>query len=82
VVSDSGVGIPSSEQAEVFTRFFRSSTAQARESQGQGLGLSVVETIVRRHGGTVALDSDHMQGATFTVTIPLVAEQRAAGSAA
>ena len=81
-VSDSGVGIPSSEQAEVFTRFFRSSTAQARETPGPGLGLSVAETIVRQHGGTIALDSDHMQGSTFTVTIPLATEQPAAGSAA
>ncbi|MDX6324784.1 MAG: hypothetical protein QOK15_1138 [Nocardioidaceae bacterium] len=71
-VTDTGIGIPQEEQDKLFTNFFRSSTAQARAIQGIGLGLAVVETIVRRHGGQVSVASDHLRGSTFTVRLPLV----------
>jgi PAS domain S-box-containing protein len=70
-VSDTGIGIPIPEQSEVFTRFFRSSTAQARAIQGIGLGLSIAASIIHAHGGQISVDSEHMQGTTFTVRIPL-----------
>jgi PAS domain S-box-containing protein len=70
-VSDTGIGIPEDEQDRLFTNFFRSSTAQARAIQGIGLGLSVVETIVRRHGGEISVVSGHLRGSTFTVRLPL-----------
>ena len=72
-VSDSGVGIPRAEQHQLFTRFFRSSTSHERETQGSGLGLSIVASIVDQHGGEISVDSDHMQGSAFTVRIPLQA---------
>jgi PAS domain S-box-containing protein len=70
-VSDSGVGIPQAEQRDLFNRFFRSSTAQERATQGSGLGLSIVYSVVQEHGGRILVDSDHLQGCTFTVRIPL-----------
>jgi signal transduction histidine kinase len=70
-VSDTGIGIPVSEQDRLFTRFFRSSTAQEYAIPGSGLGLTIVDSIVRSHGGTISLVSAHLQGTTFTVDLPL-----------
>lgn len=74
-VSDSGIGIPKAEQGDLFTRFFRSSTAQEHAIPGSGLGLTIVESIVRSHGGKISVASAHMRGATFTVDLPLKASQ-------
>lgn len=70
-VSDTGIGIPVEEQGQLFSKFFRSSTAQERAIQGTGLGLSIIESIVSAHGGRVEARSEHLDGATFTVTLPL-----------
>lgn len=70
-VTDTGIGIPSAEQSELFSRFFRSSTAQERAIQGTGLGLSIVHSIVHSHDGDIAVRSEHMAGSVFTVTLPL-----------
>ena len=71
-VSDTGIGIPEGEQAELFTKFFRSSTAQERAIQGTGLGLSIIDSIVAAHGGDIEVHSAHLEGTTFTVRLPLV----------
>ena len=71
VVSDTGIGIPEDEQGELFTKFFRSSTAQANAIQGTGLGLSIISSIVGAHGGTIGVRSAHAEGTTFTVRLPL-----------
>lgn len=80
-VSDTGIGIPVDEQAELFQRFFRASTAQHRQIQGTGLGLSIVAAIVQGHGGTIKVDSAHLQGSTFTVRLPLAQLHRLTHSA-
>ena len=71
VVSDDGIGIPEAEQRDLFTKFFRSSTAQERAIQGTGLGLSIVSSIVEAHDGTIDVRSAHLAGTTFTVRLPL-----------
>jgi PAS domain S-box-containing protein len=75
-VRDTGIGIPVEEQQDLFQRFFRSSTAQVRQIQGTGLGLSIVAAIVHGHGGTIEVDSGHLQGSTFTVRLPLARSDR------
>ena len=75
-VSDTGIGIPTDEQGDLFQRFFRSSTAQVRQIQGTGLGLSIVAAIVAGHGGTIEVKSGHLQGSTFTVKLPLAKSER------
>jgi len=70
-VGDNGLGIPRAEQRDLFTRFFRSTTAEEHAIQGTGLGLTIVDAIVRNHGGDISVESDHLQGSTFTVTLPL-----------
>jgi two-component system phosphate regulon sensor histidine kinase PhoR len=69
-VADTGIGIPAEEQEQVFARFFRSSLSMAHEIQGAGLGLSLVQTVVEWHGGTVQVDSVEDQGTTVTVRLP------------
>ena len=70
-VTDTGIGIPTEEQDNLFQKFFRSSTAQKEAIQGTGLGLSIVSAIVSAHGGTIRVRSAHLEGATFTVRLPL-----------
>jgi two-component system phosphate regulon sensor histidine kinase PhoR len=69
-VSDTGVGIPVEEQPHLFSRFFRASTAQESAVQGTGLGLTIVKSIVERHGGNVSLQSAPGVGTTVYVELP------------
>jgi signal transduction histidine kinase len=69
-VRDSGPGIAPRDQERVFERFARAS-AQARRSEGAGLGLAIVRAIAEAHGGRVELDSRIGHGATFTLVLPL-----------
>ena len=72
-VSDNGIGIPEDEQAKLFMRFFRSSTALDQAIPGSGLGLTIVESIVQAHSGTVSVVSAHLRGTTFLIDLPLEA---------
>lgn len=71
VVSDNGIGIPVSEQAKIFNRFFRSSNAVKLVPRGTGLGLSIVKDVVEKHGGRVWFESLENLGTKFYVTIPI-----------
>ena len=68
MVSDSGVGIPEDEQGKLFERFFRARTAAGIE--GTGIGLNVVRTIARMHGGDVDVRSQEGGGSTFILKLP------------
>ena len=70
VVRDEGVGIPPSEVSQVFTPFYRASTA--RGFAGTGLGLAGARAIVDQHGGTITLESAPGVGTTVTITLPRV----------
>lgn len=70
-VSDTGTGIPKDEQEKVFQRFHRVAGARGRTHEGTGIGLALVQELVRLHGGTVGLESAPGEGSTFTVSIPL-----------
>jgi two-component system, OmpR family, phosphate regulon sensor histidine kinase PhoR len=70
-VIDRGLGISESDQRELFREFFRSSNPEALARPGSGLGLVIVDRIVRRHDGRIAVDSDLGEGTTVTVTLPL-----------
>ena len=69
-VADTGIGIPHAEQSQLFTRFFRSSSAQELAIQGPGMGLAIVDTIVRRHGGEVSIVSEEGKGTTVGIHLP------------
>jgi signal transduction histidine kinase/GAF domain-containing protein len=69
-VIDEGIGIPADQLGRLFTPFFRASNAQAQSKGGLGLGLSISNEIVRRHGGTLRVESAVGRGSTFTVELP------------
>jgi signal transduction histidine kinase len=71
-VADNGIGIPEAEQAQLFERFFRSSSARDQAIQGTGLGLSIVKNIVEQHGGAIVAESAEGAGTTMTITLPLM----------
>jgi signal transduction histidine kinase len=69
-VMDNGIGISPRDQKRIFRRFYRVDQRLARESQGCGLGLSIVEYIVCAHGGAVKVESRPGAGSTFSVLLP------------
>jgi signal transduction histidine kinase len=68
-ISDTGPGIPAEIQAKIFDPFFTTKDV----GEGTGLGLAISESIVRAHGGTIAVESEGREGtgATFIVTLPV-----------
>jgi signal transduction histidine kinase len=68
-VRDSGEGIAEEDRERVFSRFARGRNSE-RRSEGSGLGLSIVQALIKAHGGHVELFSRLGEGATFTVIIP------------
>ena len=71
VIADTGVGIPADELPHVFERFRRIEGTRARTHEGSGIGLALVQELVRLHGGTVRVTSEPNRGTTFTVEVPL-----------
>lgn len=71
IVSDSGYGIPKSEQNKVFTKFFRSDNIKAFDTDGSGLGLYVVRSLLDYIGGRITFDSTENVGTTFVVKLPV-----------
>ncbi len=70
-VRDTGVGIPEHELPRLFERFHRVEGQRGRTQEGTGIGLALVQELVRRHGGSVHGESAIGRGSTFTVSIPL-----------
>ncbi|MEO5665301.1 MAG: HAMP domain-containing sensor histidine kinase [Nocardioides sp.] len=68
-VADDGAGVPAEHRDRIFDRFFRGDEARAHETGSTGLGLSIVQAVAERHGGTATL-AEHSPGATFVVHLP------------
>ena len=69
-VTDHGMGIAPEEIDKVFERYYR--TAKERTSRrSSGLGLSIAQGVIQRHGGTIGVSSELGKGTTFTVTLPI-----------
>lgn len=69
-VSDTGIGIPKAEQADLFNRFFRASTATQNAIPGVGLGLNITHAIAAAHGGRIDVTSEPGVGTTFEMVLP------------
>ena len=70
-VVDKGIGIPGSEQREVFRKFFRGAASRQSHIRGSGIGLAMVDHIVRAHRGRLTLQSRSGAGSTFTIHLPV-----------
>ena len=69
-VRDTGVGIPETELPHLFERFHRVQGVAARTQEGSGIGLALVQELVKLHGGRLQVESELGKGTTFTVSIP------------
>jgi len=72
VVHDTGIGMTTEEQRQLFTKFFRSRDRTGPDPGGTGLGLVIVKGIVEGHGGTLSVESEPGVGSRFRVTLPAV----------
>jgi len=75
-VSDRGIGIPPADQKRIFEKFVRVETGPVHDVKGAGLGLSLVDQIMRAHGGRVELSSVPGEGSTFTLLVPVARDSR------
>lgn len=73
-VQDEGMGIKTGDAPHVFDRFFRSDPARSRQSGGAGLGLSIADWIVTRHGGHIEVYSWEGVGSRFTIVLGSIQE--------
>lgn len=73
-ISDTGIGMTEEDQAKLFTRFFRASTARESEIPGTGLGLSITRSLIEMHGGRIWVKSAVGRGTTFSFTLPILPE--------
>ncbi len=68
---DTGTGIPAHELPRLFERFHRVEGARGRTQEGTGIGLALVQELVRLHGGSIEVESAVGRGSTFTVSLPV-----------
>jgi signal transduction histidine kinase len=74
-IRDRGIGIAPSDQKKIFEKFYRVGSGLVHDVKGSGLGLSIVQHVVRAHGGRVEVASVPGEGSTFTIVLPLAAKQ-------
>lgn len=78
-VKDSGYGIPRGQQSHIFTKLFRADNIKEKETDGTGLGLYIVKSIIDEYGGRIWFESVENKGTTFNVTVPLTGMKEKAG---
>src|SRR5262249_21157786 len=76
---DTGVGIPAEELPRLFERFHRIRSVRGRALEGTGIGLALVQELVRLHGGSIRVESVWGRGSTFIVSVPLARAPSPAG---
>jgi signal transduction histidine kinase len=69
-VVDTGRGIPEKDLPRIFEKFYR--VEEHQETQGSGLGLAMVNSIINSHGGTISVRSQEGKGSVFTITLPMI----------
>ena len=72
-IDDDGPGIPATERARVLQRFVRLDEPRSRDEGGSGLGFSIVDEVVRAHGGSMSIEQSPLGGARIVITLPVQA---------
>ena len=70
-VRDNGIGLSAAEMKMIWRKFYRADSTLTAETQGAGLGLSLVKAYVEAHGGSVKAESQNGEGSTFSMSLPL-----------
>lgn len=71
LVADNGQGVPPAERKNIFRKFYRIGNEQTRKTKGTGLGLFIVEQVVKAHGGSIGVEANHPSGTIFKITLPI-----------
>lgn len=69
-ISDNGWGIPSAEKKKVFDKFYRIGNEDTRRTKGTGLGLYIIDNIIKSHKGVITISDNIPKGTTFTISLP------------
>ena len=70
-VHDTGIGVPKSEQAHLFSKFFRATNARKQRPDGTGVGLFLAKKVIDAHGGSMVFESAEGEGSTFGFRLPI-----------
>lgn len=79
-VKDNGIGIPKSQQEKIFSKLFRADNVREKETDGTGLGLYIIKSVIEQFGGKVWFESVENKGTTFYATVPLAGVSKKEGS--
>jgi len=79
-VRDTGFGIPKNQQDKIFTKLFRADNVKEKETDGTGLGLYIVKSVIEQFGGKIWFESEENKGTTFFINIPIKGVQPKEGT--
>lgn len=79
-VADNGLGIPKAEQSKIFSKLFRATNARESDTDGTGLGLYIVKSVIEHAGGTIQFTSEEGKGTTFFIKLPKVGMHKKTGT--
>lgn len=75
-IKDNGIGIPKESIDQIFHRFYQVDSILSRKSEGSGIGLCIVDEIIKMHNGKIKIDSEENKGTTFEIILNIAQDNR------